>query len=232
MRCMQGLSVRNETYVMLYTRCAQRFPNIALLLPKPPFAQSMPEHAPTALFSFQAPTSLPSTLSQPWPAPPIPSSTSQPTSHMPPFFRSRARPEGCAFCLQSGHRIRECPSAQEYVRLGHALVLGDRLSLPNGQPIPNDGTGHGLKHGIDIWLTAHTQITPAPKQPIPFTHETPPHLCPGHNNCMPSARIEEIAETHIIQVISDEGDSNSKADDEGPYDFFQVFATEQRKRET
>jgi hypothetical protein len=54
----------------------------------------------------------------------------------------------CAFCLQPGHHVRECTSAQEYVRLGRALVLGDRLSLPNGQPIPNDGAGRRLNDKV------------------------------------------------------------------------------------
>jgi hypothetical protein len=159
LRRMRGLSVRDETYAKLYTRCAKRFPNIALLLPKPPFAQPMPEPAPTASFSVQTPTVPPSSVPQPWPAP-IPSSTSNPPS----FFRSRTRPEGCAFCLQSGHRVRECSIGQEYVRLGHALVLGDRLSLPNRQQIPNDGTGRGLKHGIDAWLATRTQVAPVTTQ--------------------------------------------------------------------
>jgi len=53
---------------------------------------------------------------------------------------------------------------------------------------------------------------------------------------MPSARIEEVTETpsHIVQAIDHEEDSesNDESDDENPFDFLQVFATEKKKRET
>ena len=114
--------------------------------------------------------------------------------------------------------------------LGCVLVQGDRLYLPNGQPIPNDGSGRGLKHGIDTWFAVQSPVTPAPKHQVSFTREAPPHFPTNHANRTPSAHIEEITETHIVQVIDSEEDP--EPDEEHPFDFFQVFATEKKKRET
>lgn len=51
MKRMHGLSVHEESYAVLFARCALRFPNVAQSLPKPVFAQHMPTPAPT--FSLQ-----------------------------------------------------------------------------------------------------------------------------------------------------------------------------------
>ena len=225
---MNGLSTHDKAYAVLYGRCALRFPSVAQVLPKPSFAQSTPSPTSTATFSVQTPPA-PAPPQQPWTAAahhlpaPLPPSTSNSSS----FFRPRVRPDGCAFCLQSGHRVRECPSAQEYVRSGRALVLDDRLSLPNGQPIPNSGSGRGLKHGIDTWLAAQAPVNPTSLQQVSFARDTPPHFPAKHDNRVPSACIEEVTEAHIVQVVDNKGDPDS--DDE---DFFQVYATEKKKRDT
>jgi hypothetical protein len=118
---MKGLSIDEEAYAMLYTRCTLRFPNTLQFLPKPLFTQSRSASAPSASFSVQAPPPLPLPAPQPWPIAATPSSTPQFASDPSSFFRSRARPDGCAFCVQPGHRVRECPSAREYVRAGRVL---------------------------------------------------------------------------------------------------------------
>lgn len=137
---------------------------------KPIFPQqTTPTPAPAATFSVQTPASAPPLPArQPCPLPLAASPPSIPRFSPNPssLFRSRARPEGCAFCLQPGHHVRlifcQCSIAQEYMRLGHTLVLGNRLCLPKGQQILNDGTGHGLRHGIDTWLAAQAQVAPTP----------------------------------------------------------------------
>jgi hypothetical protein len=110
MRRMNRLSVHDEAYAVLYGQCALWFPSMAQVLPKPSFAQSAPPPAPTITFSVQTPAA-PAHPQQPWPAvahhlpillPMTPTSNSS-------SFRPRVRPDGCAFCLQSG---------QEYVRSG------------------------------------------------------------------------------------------------------------------
>ena len=226
---MRGLSVHEEAYAMLYTRCTLRFPSIVQLLPKPLLTQPTRPPAPAASFSMQVPTP-PSSTQHPWPITSIPQSPPQVASNPTSFFRTRARSDGCAFCSQTSHRVRECPSAQEYVRTGRALILEDRLSLPNGQQIPNDGTGCRLKHGIDTWLTAQAQVNSTPIQQVSLTHDTPPHLPTKRDSRVPSAHIEEVTEAHIVQIIDD--DDHSDSDDEDPIDFFQVFATERKKRES
>ena len=112
------------------------------------------------------------------------------------------------------------------------MVLGDWLHLLNGQPIPNDGSGHRLKHGIDTWLAAQSQAAPIPSQRVSFMREAPLHLPYSHNSHPPSTHIK-VAETHIMQVV-DAGldDSDSDSDNDNLLDFFQVYATERRKRET
>jgi len=72
------------------------------------------------------------------------------------YFRPRI--DGCVFCTQSGHTVRSCPGAMNYVNAGRAMIKNDRIHLPNGQAIPNDGTGRGLKHGIDTWIAANTVL--------------------------------------------------------------------------
>ena len=239
MERMHGLSVREKPYAMLYMRFASRFPYLSQNLPKPVIDQQTPAPIsaptpptsyppPTTSFSFQTPAPQPARQS--WAT-----STNPPTPHFADsasFFRPRVRTDGCSFCMQSGHRIRECPSAQEYVRTGRALVMGDRLHLPNGQSIPNDGSGRGLKHSIDAWLATQPQDAPAPAQ-VSFSREAPPHIPHTFSNRAPSARIEEVAETHIVQVVNaSPSEEEADSDDEDPFDFFQVFATERKKRET
>ena len=165
---------------------------------------------PTTSFSFQTP--VPQPARQSWAT-----STNPPTPHFTDsasFFRPRVRTDSCSFCMQSGHHICKCPSTQEYVRTGRTLVMGDRLHHPNGQSIPNDGSGRGLKHSIDAWLATQPQDAPAPTQ-VSFSCEAPPHIPHTFSNRVPSARIKEVAEAHIMQVINtspseEEADSDNE----------------------
>lgn len=104
------------------------------------------------------------------------------------------------------------------------------LACHNGHQIPNDGTGHGLKHRIDTWVAAQAQASPARAHQVFFTGEEPPHIPTTHDSHVPSARIEEVTEAHIVQVVSNVDHSESY--DDNPFEFFQVFVTERRKRET
>jgi hypothetical protein len=65
---------------------------------------------------------------------------------------------------------------------------------------------------------------------VAFEREAPPHIPKNRDNRVPSVRIEEVTEADIVQVINNEEDSES--DNENQFDFFQVLATEKRKRET
>jgi hypothetical protein len=56
------------------------------------------------------------------------------------------------------------PSLKEYVDSGRAIIENARLCLLTGRPIPNDGSGRGLKHVIDSWIAANSApVTDNPK---------------------------------------------------------------------
>ena len=111
----------------------------------------------------------------------------------------------------------------------HRVGCG-RRGLPNGQPIPNDGAGRGLKHSIDTWLAAQAKVAQAPTQQVFFTRKAPPHSPPSIDSCPSSARSEEVTEAHTVRVISTgQAEEVSVSDKEDP--FFQVFAAEKKKHE-
>lgn len=68
-----------------------------------------------------------------------------------PYMQS----EGCIFCADRGHSFSQCSTANDYVRTGRIRITNYRLRLPNGEPIPNDGKGRGLKPAIDEWILAN-----------------------------------------------------------------------------
>jgi len=227
---IHGLSPRERSYATLYARCAHRFPNVVANLPKP---EVIPTTLPTTSFAYQTPTAPPPPSRQPWQrSDPLPAAPPSLPPEAASFLRPRPRIEGCAFCTLLGHRLRECPTIREYLASGKALVINDRLYLANGQAIPNDGTGRGLKSSIDSWLAAQSASSTPPQTTSNSTRDTPPHIAlnssPRNNS---SAHIEEVTETHMYQVsetVSLESDNES---DEVANDIFQVFATEKKKRE-
>ncbi len=133
---LQGLSVHEPSYLMLYAQLRKSFPEIAKNLPKPQIVTTASTSTTVAYQSNSAavqPIQPMIHLSAP---PPIP--TSVPTST-----------QGCAFCGHLGHHIHSYPTAKEYVDTGHVKIINHRLYLPTGQPILNDGYGQGLKAGVD-----------------------------------------------------------------------------------
>ena len=124
----------------------------------------------------------------------------------------------------------------EYVNTGQATVQNSCIHLPNGQPIPNDGSGRGLKHGIDTWLSANSatpEATTAPTQsskPIPFQCDIPPHATLSFEAIRSEVHMAQISNTTDIE------DPTSKDNSDGElYDLFEVLATEKadrRKRDT
>jgi hypothetical protein len=73
-----------------------------------------------------------------------------------------------------GHRIHGCPAAEEYYRTGRVKIIGNRLHLPTGEQIPNDGRGLGLKASLDAWLAANTP-PPSDATIDPSARSTTPH---------------------------------------------------------
>jgi hypothetical protein len=168
---------------------------------------------------------------------PTPTSTLalQPLEGAASFFWTQPYIEGCSFCLQPDHHIRMCPVANKYVHTGRAKVMGDKLRLPNNQRIPNDSSGCGIKASIDAWLTsqataqAATQATTVPPPSCP-TYAPPPLLPPQH--ALPTAHIEEVAETNILQVTQiTQAPEQDQHEDDG-LNIFQVFAAEKKRRDS
>ena len=241
---MHGLSIRDPNYAALYVECMQRFPDVVKQLAGPVFCQ-----IPTSSFAFQTPATqpwtqpVPTLAQQPWqqsappPPAPVPSHQqwNQPTQPiMPPsdatsFFRIPQRMNGCAFCTQPNHGIRKCPIAMEYVRMDCTKVINDRLHLPNGQRIPNDGSNRGLKHGINTWFASGSSPAPTSttsSNAIPLQHEPPSQL----------ALSFEAMESHMVQLtnVSElEPEPATTSDDLAAdlYDLHEVLAMEWKKRE-
>jgi hypothetical protein len=131
---------------------------------------------------------------------------SPPSISKPPGFFC-ACSDRCAFCTQKGHCLYECLAAEEYIDSGRAVIVNHWIHLPNGQPVPNDGTGQGIKASINNWLTAQY-----PSQVV-----------------APTAWVEEVVEAHILQVAEFSLPlPNDKSEDE-VMNIFEVFTTQKRK---
>ena len=89
------------------------------------------------------------------------------------------------------------PTAGEYVRSGRATIRGGRIHLPNGDLVPNDGTGRGLQAGVDSWIAGPSTSTSVTSQGLVI----PVRDLPGHASLTTTAsRIEEIAYLSAFQV--------------------------------
>jgi hypothetical protein len=122
-----------------------------------------------------------------------------------------------------------CPLAIEYVRTGHAKIIDDKMCLPNKQPIPNDGSGRGIKAGIDAWLTSQATPTPPPPR-VAYAPPPPPPLSKQH--APPAAHIEEVTEANILQVTQITQTPEQDPSEDSGLDIFQVFAAEKKKRDS
>jgi hypothetical protein len=232
---MHGMDIHDRAYAILFTQCADRFPIIMQTLPRPGLTRAAPP--PANAFTYQTPSAPPPPTRQPWAHTSNYTPTTAPipaTSTPSPYLRTRPRIDGCAFCTQPTHRIRDCPGVKEYIDSGRALVKEDRLHLPDGGPIPNDGTGRGLRGSIDSWIAR--QYPPVANTPVQATYlrEAPPPaaLTLNPRNNSPSC-LEEIIETNILQVFEVPNSNQEPGDesDDEPLDIFQVFAAEKKKRE-
>jgi len=143
-RQLHSLSVQDLSYAVLYAQCTTHFPDAMMSVPKPEYRTS----ATATTYSYQT-MAPPPPPPQPWSAhaaPPAPflAPLAASTSTAPSYYRLGPCPEVCSFCYGLGHRIRECPVGDEYVRSGCATIINGRIHLPNRQPIPYDSTRRGL----------------------------------------------------------------------------------------
>jgi hypothetical protein len=150
---LHALLVWDPKYVLVYARCTTQFPNTMMGIPRPGYQVDT-----SASYTYQASALSPLPLqlwsapaTAPIPAPTTPSSNTNATST---FLRFSPRAETCAFCRAEGHHLRLCTTANEYIQSGRASWINKQIHLPNGQPVPFDGTRCGLKASIDAWLTS------------------------------------------------------------------------------
>ena len=221
---MVGLSTCDSAYTILYAKCKHCFPEIAKSLPTPELFRStmaVMYQAPAMQqqVAMQLPERAPIAMHQPWPQPAA-QSTDLDTEGT---FFCEMRTDGCAFCAKPGHRVRGCPTAQEYIRTGRAVIKNDRICLPTGHPIPNDGSRRGLKHGIDTWLAASSATTgellatiSQPQITTTLQRDPPPHIALA------------------LEIVPDNRD-NEESDDSSNkeiYNMYEVLAAEQKKHDT
>jgi hypothetical protein len=173
---LHALLVWDPKYALVYTRCASQFPNTMLGIPRPGYQVDT-----TATYTYQAP--VPSPL--PWQLWSMPTAAPIPASATPlsnisatsPFLCFSPYAEMCTFCRTEGHCLCLCTTANEYIQSGRASWINKWIHLPNGQPVPFDGTRCGLKVSINTWLTLQTTATPPPAQAtMVFIHDPPPHI--------------------------------------------------------
>ena len=210
---LHGLDIRERSYAVLFARCAHRFPDVAKNLPRPEIGQPS--------FVFQN-TSAPSRQQWTERSTSIPPPTSSDSS----FFRSRVG--GCAFCSQTNHRIRECSIAQEYVRTGRAVVINDRIHLPNGQPIPNDLPGGTLQFKLDTWAARNLSTASNTTTSASFSRNSPPHATHSFEIIFENSYGPSVQQAHIVEIedVDDEHECRNAIPD-----LFDVYATERRKRD-
>jgi hypothetical protein len=173
---LHTLPVQDLKYVLVYARCASRFPNAMLGIPRPRYQVDT-----TATYAYQAPAPSPlppqlwsTPAAAPILAPTTPSSSTNATFM---FLRFGPCAETCAFCHAEGHRLCSCTTTNEYIQSRRTSWINKWIHLPNGQPVPFDGTRHGLKASIDAWLTLQTTAAPTPAQTTAvLTCDPPLHL--------------------------------------------------------
>ena len=108
------------------------------------------------------------------------------------------------------------------------MVKDSCIHLPIGQLIPNNGSRHGLKHAIDVWLTANSAPTPdisaltQPSVPTPFHCDPPPHTVLSFEATQSEVHMAQIMDT----APEDPPDDNAKNEESELYDLFEVLTTE------
>ena len=234
---MHSFNICDANYAVLYAQCIQCFLEVAKTLPKPDMSQS------TSL------SSMLQTLSQTWPQSPTASTPSMsapafaqlpqhqhhqlpqlinPSPEVAALFGRQPWTDGCAFCTLLGHLLQSCTTAIKYINSRCIMVKDSHIHLPNGQLIPNNGSGHGLKHAIDAWLTANSAPTSdisaliQPSVPTPFHHDPPPHTALSFKAVQSEVHMAQITDT----APEDPPDDNAKNKESELYDLFEVLTTE------
>ncbi|TDL13197.1 hypothetical protein BD410DRAFT_847214, partial [Rickenella mellea] len=67
----------------------------------------------------------------------------------------------CLFCMDPSHMMRECPTAQEYIRAGKVIKdARNRFVMPDSTPVPRAPIGKGFQYAIDTWHANRARDAP------------------------------------------------------------------------
>jgi hypothetical protein len=188
---MHNLSVCEPAYAALYAQICHHFPNAAKPLPLPDFRQ-------TTAVAYQSPANQASA------SPHQPHTHHGLTNEAASFFGKTPRTDSCAFCTLQGHLVKRCPAAEEYVLSGRATIKDGRIHLGNGQSIPNDGSGRGLKFAIDSWI-AGTGSQPSESSPT-ISIQTPGAAALSRDSPLQNTLSFEAVQYYASLVNSDDSD--------------------------
>ena len=135
---IHGLNVREKAYAVLYTRCMDRFPDIADRLPKPEIVESTSSLSDTYSYHTSAP---PPPATQPCPRTSdlVPAPSHLASTPWTTYIHSRPRPKCCAFCHRLGHGVRQCRTAMGYVSTGRAVIVSTFRMANRFQTTAPDG---------------------------------------------------------------------------------------------
>lgn len=95
------------------------------------------------------------------------------------------------------------------------MIIDDRIHLPNGQPVPFDGSRQGLKANIDTWIAASAQHAVfGPRFNARTRHDQPAEGAQKRRLSTPPSSIEEDTghspkkRRHLINVVDSESDED------------------------
>jgi hypothetical protein len=109
---------------------------------------------------------------------------------------------------------------------GHATIKDGRIHLGNGQSIPNDGSGCGLKFAIDSWI-AGTGSQPGESSPT-ISIQTPGAAALSHDSPLQNTLSFEAVQYYASSDNSD--DSDLPFPDSDLYDLQEVLTAEEKQR--
>ncbi|KAJ3521857.1 hypothetical protein NMY22_g12139 [Coprinellus aureogranulatus] len=141
---LHGLNVTDVHYAQIFNRLAHIAPNVAQYTPKPQsLAWSAPSTPPpSSVYSQQA--------SPPQNAYPPPNYPRQPWGSPPNGNFAPRGPEGCHFCREQGHVVRDCPIGQAYKQAGRVQQNSQTLRFFHADWSTIERNPGGMRAAVDL----------------------------------------------------------------------------------
>lgn len=107
------------------------------------------------------------------------------------------RSDGCTFCSDLGHYIRDCPVASDYIARG--ILIKDasnfnRLALATGGPFPMSFQGRDMKEKLEAYLRGLVPRAPGARDP-------PPHLAEANIYQCDAAQVTSDSPEDTLNLI-------------------------------